>query len=259
MKKILLTLLAVVAIGLSASAATSFNDFKAFIEAHNRLCPVDMPPIGQIESITVDDNSRSLIYTVSVTSDVLSYELMDSQRDAIKNTFAQVLSTADVKPMAAACLQYGVSLTFRFKWSPAQILDFSFSTAEIRSILSTETPEAVVRKNLVDQMVEREHARCPEDQGDGMILTDVYRSDNVVYYEFTIDETIYDVNDLNRDNSAMRRQTEQYFEPRVMREPLKSMVACDYQLHFVYIGNTSGMVYEMILTVDDLQRLINKK
>lgn len=239
-----------------ADLINSLDEFKSFIALTNANCPIDLAPIGYVESVLFNDASRIMTYTITITNELVPYQQMQANQSAIRENIKQMFSTDSFKPFVGPCAKFGITLIFRYKWTDSQKLDFSFTPAELRAMANAVVDETEVRQNFIAQAIQNERNNCPMDMGDGLTLTDVYRSDNVIYYECTADERFYDISQMNANESTLRGFVTSFLSQLVMKEFVKNVLLCDCEVHFVYIGDTSGRVCEVIFTQDDLRQII---
>ncbi|MGN0223342.1 MAG: hypothetical protein ACI4AM_04870 [Muribaculaceae bacterium] len=256
MKKFFLCLMAVLmTIPVVSAQFSTYAEFKAAMSSANEMCPIDLSPLGYITSIELTDSPRQLTYTVIINSTMVSYEVLNGQRQMMKNNVKQMLCTDQMKILINPCVQHRVSFCFRYKWPDGKLIDITFTPSELNTIYNTEVDDTQVSRNMVEQMIAGESAQCPINLGSGMTEQSVYRFEDNIYYEIQLDESIYDIASLNTNQSMMRQYMEELLTTPGMKAMLAHVVNCGYNIVFLYVGSNSGRTYEMKFTNTELKRM----
>lgn len=233
---------------------STLQGLKNEVANSNSICPISMGPTGYVESILFDDARNTITYTYVLDEMNFPYELFCANSNPQRESLVLMLASAETRAFTQACAKFNVTIVHRYTWKSSQKFDYTFTPAELNSILSTEFDETKVSQNILNQTIESTRSMCPYQALEDLTMTDVYRKDNAVYFEHTVDETEGDIAQMNRDDSDLRLFMKQSLSQ--MAGSIKIFVDCDCEIHYVFIGDTSGQVYEMIITKDELRQLI---
>lgn len=257
MKKFLLCLLAVLMTIPAVSAQFStYAEFKNAVAEVNAICPVDLTPLGYVSSVELTDSPRRLTYTLMITNEMISYELMSTRKQVLKDNVSQLMCTDQMKMLIQPCVKFQVSFCFRYKWHDGQTIDVIFSVSELSTLYNTEVDQDQVSYNMVEQMIANESAQCPIKVDEGMIEQSVYRFEDNIYYEILVDETKYDISSLNTNQSLLRKYMQDMLATPGMRVMIKCVADCGYNVVFLLVGSDTGRTCEMKFTNDELKQII---
>ena len=257
MKKFFLCLLAVLmAVPALSAQINTYEDFKREIAAGNSQCPVDVSPIGYVTSIELDERQRILCFTAMVNNPMLSYVLVLQQKENMRQNLSLALCSSEMKMMVEPCVRFNVAYVLRFKWSTGEMIDFKYTPAELSRLYNTDIDDNEVSHAMIERMIASEAAQCPRVVESGITSECVYRFENNIYYEFSLDENLYPIDVFYENESKAREPMERYLRLPAMLTTVKHLVNCGYNVVLLYVGKTSGRTFEVTFTTEDLQKLI---
>ncbi len=163
----------------------------------------------------------------------------------------------DVKTLVEMLEKYNVGLTYIYKGKGSgKVVEVSMTSDEIRQAAKG----AVVGANadeMLQMQIDVTNGQFPVDLGNGMMMTRLVREGNVVYYEYTCDESMISVKQISQNKKQVVDEIRKELENGIATDPsvktfLQICKNADCDLGYRYVGSKTGTVAEAVLPLDDL-------
>lgn len=259
MKK--LTLLFAVLLTLCLSACSQADKQrqaikKAVAEMQDQL-PINMGMMGEVKSVEYNDAANTVVMTFAFNEELGKVSAFSENTDAIKQNM--VLAISSDKNMLKALNEAGASIKYVFLGSESgEKFEVTLTPEDLGGEvdgkqLNTMSAQEKARKYM-ENLVNKENSSCPQDLGDGLVMTGVKIENDAVIYSYDCDPEQVDLAAIKADPSAAKKSVGELFSDPAMSATIRQMVEAGYSLTYLY-SDGKGLVVPVTFNRAELRRL----
>lgn len=191
MKRILHSLLLLVmAVAVSSCADTAKEKLKAEFEKANQECPVDLGTTGVMASISYDAESNTAVFEYILNEEYTNIASLRKAGDAQKSFMAAYLKSAEGERILKSLIDAKATLKLKFIGDKSHEETILTITPEELAQIDNSDASSNNAMAQMQSMVEISNAQCPQDLGDGLVMTgNVIEGTYVVYtYNYDVEQ-----------------------------------------------------------------------
>lgn len=149
----------------------------------------------------------------------------------------------------------GLDITYRSQQEP-RAKDINITAEEIKNRYENLISTAEMYERLYALQLKQQNAACPFEVDNGIMMKTVYDDGSNLVYVGELDEDIYDV-EYARDNiEGVRQGIASTFNDIAVKGLIKMLVSMNKGLIYRYIGDESGVAFDVVFTNADLEKYI---
>lgn len=236
---------------------------KAVIKIANKQCPLDMGEAGKITSIVYD--GENVVYSFHVNEKITDIEILRNNPESMKLSMETMFRNPapDVKKMLDLMVECNAGLQMIFiGQDPENRTTCELTAAEIKKVLNTDTDVAESNRAKLESQIKMANLQFPMKASEDITIEKMELSDESVIYICRVDENLSDIG-LIKENAATVKQNiiselSKQTDPAT-RLFIQTCINCNKNIAYRYIGNKSGVQYDMIITTPELNEMITKK
>lgn len=248
MKSILLKSVAA-AVAMMAVACSSGPSLKEEAERANQSCPMNLPGVGKMESITFDDNT--LTFRCLVLNRNFPLKQLEGKEELMKAAIMPMLPNllkADKGMLGKALEEEKASLAVNYysKGPKGADITVTFTPEEIKDVMEGKIADD--DKTKLRMQVEVSNAMCPIRVDGETEMTGIKYDNDYVVYEYSVDdsETPDMMSTLNEHKDELTKDIKRSMKTdRSVREIVKLTKSAGAGFIYRYNGKSSGEVCEV--------------
>ncbi len=258
MKRILVNLVVLLAlVGFTSCQNEHEKRLKKEVEKVNKECPINMGIMGDVLSMTFDEQAKEVGYYYLMNEQNTSVEAMRANEDLVFNNIKLSLSQDNSKELINLIVSAGYSLVYRYK-SPSSEKEFSIklSLDDLRKIQNNPLSTSEINRLLLDNLIAFENARNPHLVGEGMEMTKVEDDgENVVYY-CRLDEDMYDITIFEQAQAELKDGMKEMLKDPIVRQEANIIQSNARGLTYRYYGEVSGISVDVNFPYLELRQAV---
>ncbi len=237
-----------------AFASCSKTKLQILLEAANKECPVSMGLLGEISSITYEDNT--VFFNYEINEDIVNIDILESNAETLKANAIIALqnSTGETKELMAEIKNAGAGLSLAFKGKQSgKTTTFELTPEEIATIGSTSAADSDPAVQL-EALLKSANMQLPREDGPGMVSESATVEGDYVVYTLKVDEDIHSIQELNAQKKQIKDNIKNMFAnpDLVMQQEIAIYKNAGKGLIYKYVGNQSGETCVVEIDADEL-------
>ena len=228
----------------------AYEKLRRGAESANAQCPVSLGIMGEMSSITLDDDL--LLFSYDIDEDYFNVATLAEDRQAMKDNMKTMLSSPqdDVKELLEQVIEANCRLkvTIHGKTTDA-VASATFKADELDELLNTE----VSPQEKLATAIASTQSQLPLNVDAGMTITQLKQEGDDVVYIVKMDESMYDISMVRQNKAVVRETIMQNIRNMgpVEREFIKLVANSDANL--VYRYTTSAGHIDIKITNEELK------
>ena len=101
------------------------------------------------------------------------------------------------------------------------------------------------------------NAQCPLNLGNGMTVTSAKVLAGECVYYYSVDESQYSIDNFRQNASEMKQNAKSLLTANDAKIFTELIAKTNLDLKYVYVGDTTGEAFEIILSNNELKRLVD--
>ena len=223
-------------------------------EAANAQCPLSLGVMGEMTSMTVEDDV--LVMRYDINEDFYSVASLADDRQAMRDNAKVMLSNPSgaQRTLMESVVKAGAKMkvSFHGKESDA-IASITFRPEELEELLNNDiTPDEKLATSIAST-----RQQLPMHIAQGMDVVDLKREGNNVIYVYIVDETMYSI-DLFEQNKAQMKETvmsELGSTGAIERQFVELVGNAGANLVYRYKGDDSGAYTDVTISNRELKAM----
>lgn len=249
MKKLINLLFAAILAAAALSSCSSTSELEAIAKQADKKCPVTVPGIGRMESVTFEDGT--LTYKCLVLNRSFNLKAMEGKEDMIKEAMNPMLSglLKKDKRMGKLLVDADASLAVNYytKGAKASNVTVVFSPEEIAAVLDGKVSSDPMSK--LKGQLSVTNAQCPIKVDSDTEITSLSLENGYVVYTYSMKEIedpeiIANFNENKEEVAASILQTMRH-GGKDIKAIIDMAKDADCGFLYRYIGEKSGDVCEI--------------
>jgi hypothetical protein len=241
---------------LSSCGDSNVARLKKEVDQLNLNCPISLGVVGNLTGASYDDDNSGNVHYSFALSDDLQESLDDN---IVKGSILLSLSGEDENSREFLKLMVdagaGLDITYRSQQEP-RAKDINITAEEIKNRYENPISTAEMYERLYALQLKQQNAACPFEVDNGIMMKTVYDDGSNLVYVGELDEDIYDV-EYARDNiGGVRQGIASTFNDISVKGLIKMLVSMNKWLIYRYIGDESGVAFDVVFTNADLEKYI---
>ncbi len=249
-------LVVLVVIGTTSCTFVSKYRLKQVVKESNRECPMEVEDIGTLTSIRYDESSNMVVFNYTFSADNKElFKLLQSDTALAKSMIRVDYSDNDTDIQNILELVVDAECGIREVYTcRGQEISAELSNTECRELLNNPPSEQERNRLTLQLVVSAMRAACPEDLGDGMVITSVYDNgtDVIIYIEVP-DYMIDALDDLSY--YELKASLREEMQTEDMKEIVETCIANNRGFVYHYVGRSSYKKLDVRLSPEDLRSL----
>lgn len=192
MKKILwmLFVLSLIAAATACSHNSNRSQLEAEVAAANAACPQSLGVSGSLVSIAYDKGDNEVVMSYTMNPTYVDIEALRGVTSEQKQAMGNFLKGESGRQMLTLLDEAGASLRLVFRaGDTGNPLEVSLSSDDIREI-AADTDVVDNELAQIDDIVAAENRQCPDDYGEGVVLTGVGLEHKSMVYNITMPDSV---------------------------------------------------------------------
>lgn len=257
MKNVIFLICSVVMLmGFQNCGSDSKAKLKREIEAANKACPINLGSMGELVKMEYDDVYRVVKFHFSTNDDIVDIENLQNNYGLIKESMKLSFARGEYREMVKDMIDAGVGLEMIFKSSTTgKKFEVQLTHDDLVEMYNNAPDEESISETLLKNMVTTENAACPTLVDNGLVLRKVSDDGSNVIYEYSLNESVYDMNHFKNSQSEVRKNLKENFQDPSTKSQLETLVANGRGVIFKYTGETSGKSLEIEFAPHELSAL----
>lgn len=227
------------------------SKLQALIEEGSKICPISLGDVGEVTSITFDDNTVTYYYEIN--EQYTDIAALAADRRKMKRNMMTMLTSPNSNMQAMFKLVIEEDAKIRFimhgKTSDATAR-ITFDADELQEILNSDiTPD-----ERMQTAIEQTNLQMPINAADGMTITEVRLIGNKVTYICIVDESKYDIDQMKQNRQQMKQAilgAVSNMGP-VEKNFIQYIVDAGRDLAYRYQGDTTDNFLDVVITNSEL-------
>lgn len=225
-------------------ASCSKSKLQLQIELANRQCPISMGTMGEMTSITYEDDN--VTFSCEINEEFINIDKIKENADLIKENAIVTLmnSTGDIKTLIDELEKAGAGLALKYKGKQSgKEFSITFTPEEIASAGKVQEEDKDPME-LLNAQIDAANLQCPIEAAQGMEIESISVEGDFVVYNVTTDESIYSIEQLNAGKKTMKQAIKESLKEtdEASEQLLKLCKMTRKGIAYKYVGNTSGEV-----------------
>lgn len=231
------------------------SQLKKEVSKFNASLPVSMGSLGDITSITFDENDNMLVMSCMINDDFMTYEDWEkSDKRANMRSFKALLNEYPLKGLGEMLSDVNAGLAIDYQWRQSgKTMRLTLPADEIKETIENPMSEEQKSQAILDTFISGAVAECPSEIEEGIFMVNVFDDGENVVYVFDVDEDIYDM-DLMKESAA---EIKSNIKANIMSDATFTQLAKNLKvahrgLEYRYIGNISGETMNIVFPENSL-------
>lgn len=254
MKQILTLAIAVLCCALcSCESDDNLSRLKKSIAATNSRCPMSLGMMGDMLSITYDDNAREVKYVLRINEDYAEIDKLTFDRGLTIKMMKLSISGRD--EMLNELIEAEVGLNVTCKWiSTGQSFNYALTLDELKEIKNNPISESERNQILLHHSLALENADFPCLVVESIEALRVYDDGANIIYLLRMDENIYDFDMAKSVVSEMKQDVAESLKDLNVKAQLNMIRSLNKGLIYRYTGSISNKSFDIAFTNDELYK-----
>lgn len=228
------------------------NRLQEAVDQFSRYCPMSLgEDYGTLESVNYENDLVSMNYELTET--ILDITSMKVKPELIERNVLMNFSSAKdhFKTFLETINEAGADLRVIMKGlKSGEELSFTITNEEIKKAMRSDPATPMTQ---LKAMVESANLYAPKTITDGFVLKEMSIEDDVVYYNYELDEDLYDLDALELVKENLKEETAQELRNSQPIEitDLRRVSEAGCMLGYRYRGKTSGKTVTYYFSVEE--------
>ena len=181
----------------------------------NKLCPIDLDPVGVVKKVTYDDNKNAVVYHFDMTED---FDLNKVKPAELKDLFGFWLFKN--KEFIQEISDNDGAIILELKSKDGKERRVEFNTDDLKKLLKQEESESQDNDFIVKAFVMFANMELPRDLGDGMEFTSIAENGKYVIYNYSM-KNASDLNEMIEESkdAAVMAEVKDAFKTTLSADP----------------------------------------
>lgn len=269
-----LFLMCCVMLGLTSCKDKGTKELESIVEEVNKKCPIKVSDECFIDKVTLEDKMLTYYFSYPENAFRLPEDFEENGKEELADQLLTIVCNFDgqEKKMVDLLLEkdFGLKFVLDFKRTKKQIT-YKFSADRIRkaransgttssketeTIAAPEENEADAAVEAIKADIEVAKQNVPTDLGGGITQTDVYFSNNCIYYIYSCDESQLPLEQWNSEVISSVKQAIIQEITGSSDANLTNLVSLCKKANvgfvYRYTGADSGIERDVRITADEL-------
>lgn len=246
-----------------SSAGTSLDEVQEaldnssannWVETINALCPIDMGLLGTVQSVSLDEPSRSVIFHYNVNPGMLDFDELNSNPGyKAKKEDVMGLAITDIESL----IRYDVSLVYDLRASDnsGKRTKLTFSPSKLKELQKKSLSQDEIDRMSLDLWLEEEKLALNKRQSE---MSDVFLDGKTLIYIEELPEQDEQFAFFELFNSEIKKELASMFHDFTFQARLVVFVRQGISLKYVFRGDRTGRTVEFLYTPEELEGYIEK-
>lgn len=229
----------------------TYEEFEEVIASQNAELPVTLSDGLQMTGMYV--NPQYMTIRMKIDTKGKGLVLMDEKQAKEKGG---AMLAGLLKQHISKIFSLGIGLKIVLIPEIGNRMEIIFDRDELSDMLNDEQTTSEDSLNIY---IENTRLGCPVYIEDGVVMTDIYKNNGLLYMVFEIDENLYSIANFNNSKDAIKENMTSIFKlgddqlTVILLELLKSS---NHGLAYRYKGNSSGSIADIIFSADEIMAII---
>ncbi|MCH5224893.1 MAG: tetratricopeptide repeat protein [Muribaculaceae bacterium] len=237
-----------------SSGGTSFQDMQnlsvsnpyELVREVNKICPVDMGYLGQLESVAYDDKNKSLIYNFITSPTAVNYEALENDPSYKEKKEEIIVITSFRDNPTFANSEYTFIYNLRNRENTHRN-SYVFTPSKIKNINKKYESQDEIDKLTLEFWAEEEQMEMKNKPYSENVRISF---DGKTYsFIYTIPET--ELTGMDLYQAEIKKSLKPFFKDLSLQSKLPIFIRQNIFLKFIYQGEESGRTIEIVFTPED--------
>ncbi len=250
MKKILIFLSLIIAAAIT-SCSNKEEELKAIVKSLNSDCPQDFGSV-KINGFRYEGRKHEVLMTIIVSQEhTIKMESLDQVNDIMKsNLLGSLAGNYGNRRLARAIADADAKFSILLRQNGNEY-KVTLSNSELRD-LGNGKVKAISPQEYITNCMLTTRAQCPKMVDEITTLSNIdYKDDFVIYY-YDIDESDFEVDDLDGDETKELILESFRYSDKVTRTLIGKCKEARCGMQFIYHGTATGQELKVTIQTDEL-------
>lgn len=253
MKKYLAFLFLAFVVSLNANAQYTYEELQNLVAELNAQMPISTGFSMQLNSAEL--TPQAMIISCSINS-AAAEDIQVNEQTLHDNTLNMLTGNEDVEPLFESLIDLNIGLIYKYSYNAGKDeVSVAFTPSELRDILNKElSPE-----DKTDIIISGQKNSLPIKMAEGLTLVDVRKANDYVETIMDIDETLFDISQLEQNQQVMKETMVAGMKnDAVSIQQMQVFSAAGYGIKYIYRGTVTHKQLEIMLSKQELLDLIEE-
>lgn len=230
---------------------------KKEITIANVSCPINMGSAGDLLSIKYQEKENRVIIYFSINEEVGNGIFLKKNKDKMKKQLQLLFSQNESNALLKDILNAQASVMVIYKApSSGKTIKFELRYEELKNLQQNPLSNKEIERMIIDNKVDIENSTCPYKLEEGITTSKVAIVNNFIVYYYEMDENIFDINEIQRNQSEMKKMIVSGFksmrnDPSFQRD-LQLIISNHLGYQYRCYGNKSKAYVDIIFPPEEL-------
>jgi len=249
-------------VSLTSCENGNITKLKKEVATANASCPINMGIGGDLLSIKYQEKENRVILYYSINEDLGGSMFLKRNRDKMQQQFRLSFSKSESQQMLKDIVNAKASLMMVYKApTSGKTVKFELTYDELKDLRANPMSDSEIQRLTIENKIDVENSRCPFKSDEGMTTTKVALVDNFIVYYYEMDEELYNMKELKRQQSEVKENLEDALKSMrkdlTMQNELRMLVNQNIGYQYRYYGNKSKEYVDVIFTPEELAQHIS--
>lgn len=243
----------IICVIMSAFCSCAESKLKLKADAANKNCPLSLGMLGEVTSITYDDDTMQFLFTLDET--FTNIDKLGADSESMKSILMAWVNNENSRELIEMIIDANAGLSVVFKGKT------SGKEARI-TLTSSELKEALDRPMITEEeklklAIEQTNMQMPMDTGTGIILTELVDKGDIVVYMAKVTD-MNQIKLLSSNVENVKNSQQLMFKMMGPAEKLffKMIIDANKDLGYIYYADGTDETIEVVHTNAEMKELL---